>query len=274
MTADQIGHPTREALAVNVQALTDDNNRLRAIIADLRTPPGRDNTPWTTEFPDILAAAAHDAWTTHQRNLGVTSKTGPDGEEYMVSWETLTEPARDLDRATVRAVLNALTAHGYLTIAENQYHHIHESRRSLIKELEKIRTLVLNETPHDIGDTIAPTIEWLVNDRNLIRTHRDRLVNMARDRDEANALMHRIHTAVGIPDSLRAAILDLITQTETHPPISPIARFAGRWIAIKNGAVIADAETRAELGLVLHDNHQGADQTFQVQIHNPDTDQS
>jgi hypothetical protein len=63
-------------------------------------------------LPDIEAVSAkvHEAWMESKRAQGVTSRQSETGEELMVPYEQLSEPAKELDRATVRAVYAAIRA--------------------------------------------------------------------------------------------------------------------------------------------------------------------
>jgi 16S rRNA G527 N7-methylase RsmG len=65
------------------------------------------NTP---ELPDIevVSAKVHEAWMDSKRAQGITSRQSESGEELMVPYEQLSEPAKELDRATVRAVYDAI----------------------------------------------------------------------------------------------------------------------------------------------------------------------
>ncbi len=60
-----------------------------------------------------ISAAVHERWMETKRSQGVTSRKSETGEEMMVPYEELSELARDLDRNSVRAVLNAIVAAGY-----------------------------------------------------------------------------------------------------------------------------------------------------------------
>jgi hypothetical protein len=64
------------------------------------------------ELPDIevVAAKVHEAWMESKRAQGQTSRKSEAGEELMVPYEQLSEPAKDLDRNTVRAVYAAIRA--------------------------------------------------------------------------------------------------------------------------------------------------------------------
>jgi hypothetical protein len=61
-------------------------------------------------LPDIelVSAEVHAAWMASKRAQGVTSRRSETGEELMVPYDQLSEPAKDLDRATVRAVYAAI----------------------------------------------------------------------------------------------------------------------------------------------------------------------
>ena len=64
------------------------------------------------ELPDIevVSAKVHEAWMESKRAQGVTTRKSEAGEELMVPYEQLSEPAKELDRATVRAVYEAIRA--------------------------------------------------------------------------------------------------------------------------------------------------------------------
>lgn len=66
----------------------------------------------TTDLPDIEAVAAkvHEAWMNAKSARGVTTRKSESGEELMVSYEQLSEEAKELDRASVRAVYDAIRA--------------------------------------------------------------------------------------------------------------------------------------------------------------------
>lgn len=61
-------------------------------------------------LPDIekVSALVHDAWMERKRKQGIFSRMSENGEEFMVSYEKLTDEAKELDRATVRAVYEAI----------------------------------------------------------------------------------------------------------------------------------------------------------------------
>lgn len=67
-----------------------------------------------TVLPDIemVSAKVHEAWMATKRRQGVHSRVSEIGEELMVPYEQLSEPAKDLDRGTVRAVYAAIRAAG------------------------------------------------------------------------------------------------------------------------------------------------------------------
>jgi hypothetical protein len=66
----------------------------------------------TPQLPDIetVSAKVHEAWMNSKRAQGVTSRQSETGEELMVPYEQLSEPAKELDRASVRAVYDAIRA--------------------------------------------------------------------------------------------------------------------------------------------------------------------
>jgi hypothetical protein len=62
------------------------------------------------KLPDIeeVAAKVHEAWLQAKRAQGVTSRRSETGEELMVSYDRLSESAKELDRQSVRAVYSAI----------------------------------------------------------------------------------------------------------------------------------------------------------------------
>lgn len=63
-------------------------------------------------LPDIevVSAKVHEAWIESKLKQGVTSRKSEGGEELIVPYADLSEPAKELDRATVRAVYKAIEA--------------------------------------------------------------------------------------------------------------------------------------------------------------------
>lgn len=66
------------------------------------------------KLPDIeiVSAKVHEAWLQTKLAGGFTSRKSESGEELMVPYEQLSEPAKDLDRETVKAVYAAIEAAG------------------------------------------------------------------------------------------------------------------------------------------------------------------
>ena len=63
------------------------------------------------ELPNIevVSAEVHKAWMKSKKANGISSRKSEDGEELMVSYEQLSEKAKDLDRNTVKAVYAAIS---------------------------------------------------------------------------------------------------------------------------------------------------------------------
>ena len=57
---------------------------------------------------ELVAAKVHTAWMENKLAAGVTSRKSESGEELMVPYEQLTEEAKELDRASVKAVYQAI----------------------------------------------------------------------------------------------------------------------------------------------------------------------
>lgn len=64
------------------------------------------------DLPDIehVSAKVHEAWIASKAAQGVTSRKAEDGEELIAPYAQLSEKAKELDRATVRAVYAAIEA--------------------------------------------------------------------------------------------------------------------------------------------------------------------
>jgi hypothetical protein len=62
------------------------------------------------DLPDVevVAAKVHEAWMNSKKKRGITSRKSETGEELMVAYEKLSEDAKELDRASVRAVYAAI----------------------------------------------------------------------------------------------------------------------------------------------------------------------
>lgn len=57
---------------------------------------------------EVVAAAVHDSWIRGKIANGITSRRSEHGEELMVPYAQLSEPAKEQDRATVRTVYEAI----------------------------------------------------------------------------------------------------------------------------------------------------------------------
>jgi hypothetical protein len=61
-------------------------------------------------LPDIelVAAKVHESWMESKRAQGMVTRKSESGEELMVPYEQLSEAQKEVDRATVRAVYEAI----------------------------------------------------------------------------------------------------------------------------------------------------------------------
>ena len=57
---------------------------------------------------EAISAAVHDEWMANKRKSGVSSRRSESGEDLMGPYEQLSEPAKELDRGSVRAVVAAI----------------------------------------------------------------------------------------------------------------------------------------------------------------------
>ena len=64
------------------------------------------------DLPDIetVSSKVHEAWMESKAAKGIKSRQSETGEELMVPYEQLSDEAKELDRATVRAVYAAIRA--------------------------------------------------------------------------------------------------------------------------------------------------------------------
>ena len=65
---------------------------------------------------EAVSAAVHAAWMEAKAAAGVTTRRLETGEELLVPYEELSERAKDLDRGSVRAVLDGLERAGYAVV--------------------------------------------------------------------------------------------------------------------------------------------------------------
>ncbi|MDO7846918.1 RyR domain-containing protein [Hymenobacter sp. M29] len=61
---------------------------------------------------ELVAEKVHEAWMKTKQSQGVTTRLSETGEELMVPYAQLSEPAKELDRMTVRTVYAAIEALG------------------------------------------------------------------------------------------------------------------------------------------------------------------
>lgn len=57
---------------------------------------------------EAISAKVHKQWIETKLSQGITSRLSEDGEELMVPYNQLSEDAKDLDRGTVKTVLDAI----------------------------------------------------------------------------------------------------------------------------------------------------------------------
>lgn len=65
------------------------------------------------EMLEQISAAVHETWMASKRAAGVTSRKLESGEELMVPYDQLSDFAKELDRGSVRTVLDVLPTLGY-----------------------------------------------------------------------------------------------------------------------------------------------------------------
>lgn len=68
------------------------------------------------EVIELCSREAHDQWMQSKRAAGFTSRPAEDGTEQMVPYEQLPEHLKDLDRATVRGVVETLVKYDLLVM--------------------------------------------------------------------------------------------------------------------------------------------------------------
>ena len=59
-----------------------------------------------------ISAKVHEQWMQSKRAKGVESRKSETGEELMVPYDELSEAAKDLDRGSVKAVVDAIQSLG------------------------------------------------------------------------------------------------------------------------------------------------------------------
>ena len=67
-------------------------------------------TAYTLPSVEAVAEQVHESWMAQKLAAGVTTRQLESGEELMVPYHQLSEQAKELDRATVRSVYQAIQA--------------------------------------------------------------------------------------------------------------------------------------------------------------------
>lgn len=62
---------------------------------------------------EAVSAKVHEAWMDGKRAKSITTRLSETNEELMVPYDQLSEDAKDLDRGSVRATVDAILAAGY-----------------------------------------------------------------------------------------------------------------------------------------------------------------
>lgn len=73
------------------------------------------------ELIEALSEAAHAGWMDGKREQGIESRLSEWGEEFMVPYSEMSERAKDIDRAAVRSVVEAVEAAGFIIISAADY---------------------------------------------------------------------------------------------------------------------------------------------------------
>lgn len=102
---------------VQVEAYNDGLNDAAAV-ARAFEPAGETVTLAVTDV-EALSAQVHEAWMATKREQGITTRPSEWGEEQMVPYVELSERAKDLDRSTVQAVLDAQTVLAAVPLSEH-----------------------------------------------------------------------------------------------------------------------------------------------------------
>ena len=74
------------------------------------SPPAPAAPPSTKFDIEAISAKVHEQWVQSKLAKGVTTRKSETGEELMIPYASLSEAAKDLDRGSVKAVLNAIEA--------------------------------------------------------------------------------------------------------------------------------------------------------------------
>lgn len=91
----------------------------------------------SVDLIEALSEAAHAGWMEGKRAQGVGSRISEWGEEFMVPYSEMSERAKDIDRAAVRSVVDAIRALGYTVVT------VDPAEREEWKALEEADTLHL-----------------------------------------------------------------------------------------------------------------------------------
>ncbi|QYN17548.1 hypothetical protein [Amycolatopsis sp. DSM 110486] len=83
---------------------------------------------------ELASSRVHERWMETKRSQGIASRFSETGEELMVPYGQLSEAAKDLDRNSVRATVEAITDAGLLADPE-----LRDERNELEAEVVRLR---------------------------------------------------------------------------------------------------------------------------------------
>ena len=85
---------------------------------------------------ETISAKVHEQWMETKLSQGVTSRVSETGEELMVPYTELSEPAKDLDRNTVKTVVTSIDSIGSVIVPKSV--------------IEKLKSLAQQKSWNDI----------------------------------------------------------------------------------------------------------------------------
>lgn len=113
------------------------------------------------EIVEAMAESAHLAWKAAHEQQGVTSRIAPWGEEFMVSYDEMTEQGKEFDRVIMRAILDAFDGQGLKVVKKDAVTRGDEDPQGCVS-LIRLFTLLCTgdrETGNRVKDALQPWLE-------------------------------------------------------------------------------------------------------------------
>lgn len=122
------------------------------------------------EIVEAMAECAHLAWECAHRAQGITSRLAPWGEEFMVSYDEMSERGKEFDRVIMRAILDAFDKVGLKVVRVDAADRAAEDPHGFVQMIRLFALLCTGsqKAAHRVEGALQP---WLkIQDAKLNKT--------------------------------------------------------------------------------------------------------